>query len=301
MLIEVKSNVDSRDVRSICNQFARYIGRQPDSTGMVVARYLSPQVRQRLAEAGLSYVDATGNVRVTLSRPGLFLSDHGADSDPWRGPGRPRGSLKGAPAAKVVRTLVDFDRAWPMRQLVETARVSTGAAYRVVQFLQEEDLVVKESSLVRAPDWERLLRRWSQDYEFAGTNRTTRWLAPRGLDRLLERAASSDVEYAVTGTIAAAEWAAYAPARSAMIYTPAPSAAAAAWDLRPAEAGANVVLGEPESDVVFARTRRAAAGGFQLVAPTQVAVDLLTGPGRNPAEAEELIGWMTRNESSWRQ
>ena len=30
------------------------------------------------------------------------------------------------------------------------------------------------------------------------------------------------------------------------------------------------------------------------------AVDLMTGPGRNPAEAEELLGWLQRNEQSWR-
>jgi hypothetical protein len=301
LVFEAKRIVNGRDVASIREQMQRFVSNLPGSTGVVVARYLSPPVRQRLVDAGLSYVDATGNLWVSLARPGLFVSDHGADSDPWRGRGRPRGTLKGAPAAKVVRALLDFNRSWSMRQLIETAQVSTGAAYRVVQFLEEEELIKKDESLIRLPGWEPLLRRWSRDYEFVGSSRTTRWIAPRGLDRLLARAAEDRVQYAVTGTLAAVEWAAYAPARAAMIYTADAASAAEAWDLRPAEAGANVVLAEPESDVVFARSRRATDGSYVIAAPTQVAVDLMTGPGRNPSEAQELIEWMARNERRWRE
>lgn len=304
LLFEAKRTVESRDVQAICNQLARYaddVTSSPPVTGVVMARYLSPPVRQKLIDAGLSFVDATGNVRVSSPRPGLFVSDRGADRDPWRGPGRPRGSLKGAPAAQVVRALLDYDRTWPIRTLVETAGTSTGAAYRVVQFLEEEGLVERRGSQVLVPQWQPLLRRWSRDYELVASNRTTTWLAPRGLDRFLPRMAETDLEYAVTGTLAAAEWARYAPARSAMIYTPDAAAAAAAWDLRPTEAGVNVVLAEPKSTAVFARTRVRTDGGYLIAAPAQVAVDLLTGPGRNPSEGEELIEWMARNERSWRR
>lgn len=304
LLLEARRIVESRDVPALRDKLQRYVEARPGSIGVVVARYLSPPVRDRLAAAGLAYLDATGNVRLTLSRPGLglFLSDHGADSDPWRGPGRPRGTLKGAPAARVVRVLVDFDQPWRVTELVSVAQVSTGAAYRVINFLEEENLVRRKNSLIRVDDWQQLLRRWSRDYEFVQSNRTTRWIAPRGLDRMLARVASdSTIDYAVTGTLAAAEWAAYAPARSAMIYAADRSEAAKAWDLRPADAGANVVLAEPGDEVVFARSWTATKGQYKIAAPAQVAVDLLTGPGRNPAEGEELIEWMARNEVSWRR
>ena len=35
--------------------------------------------------------------------------------------------------------------------------------------------------------------------------------------------------------------------------------------------------------------------------PSQVVVDLMTGPGRNPNEAEELLSWMQANEEAWRR
>ena len=35
--------------------------------------------------------------------------------------------------------------------------------------------------------------------------------------------------------------------------------------------------------------------------PSQTVVDLLTGPGRYPAEAEALLEWMERNLDAWRR
>jgi hypothetical protein len=259
-------------------------------------------VRAKLAESGLSYIDATGNMRVEVASPGLFLSDRGADRDPWRGPGRPRGTLKGEPAAKIVRAVADLSGPWTIRDLVDVARTSTGATYRVIEFLEREGMATRdESGRISVPDWPHLLRRWSNDYGFVSDNRVNRWIAPRGLPGLMKRIGSTGApaRYAVTGTVAATEWAAYAPARMAMIYVESADEAAAAWDLRPVDAGANVLLAEPKYDVVFERVRENREG-ITLAAPAQVVVDLMTGPGRNPSEAEELLEWMRRNEQSWR-
>lgn len=302
LVLEAKRVVEGRDVAALRKQLDAYVSNVPGGQGVVIARYLSPPVQARLQEAGLSYLDATGNMRVEVKSPGLYLSDRGADKDPWRGPGRPRGTLKGAPAANVVRAVVDISGSWTVRQLVDVAKVSTGAAYRVVEYLEREDLASREETgEIVIADWSRLLRRWSDDFGFVRNSQVTRWIAPRGLPDLIKRAAGADgvPQYAFTGTIAAAEWAAYAPARSALVYASDPQAIAGAWDLRPADAGANVVLGEPEFGVVFERSLTTQTG-LEIAAPSQVVVDLMTGPGRSPSEAEELLDWMTRNEDSWR-
>jgi hypothetical protein len=59
-----------------------------------------------------------------------------------------------------------------------------------------------------------------------------------------------------------------------------------------------VVLAEPFDPVVFDRCT--IRESLRVVAPTQLAVDLLTGPGREPSEGEELLDWMRRNEEEWR-
>lgn len=302
VLSEAKMVVEARDAAAIRERLADLTNRVPGSIGLVAARYLGKSVRRSLEESGLSYADATGNVLVNVASPGLFVRDRGADSDPWRGPGRPKGTLKGEPAAKVVRAMADLSGPWKISDLIATSGASTGSVYRVVEFLEAEALATRDASgRIDVPDWMALLRRWSEDYQFLRTNVVTGYIAPRGLSDFLARVRTDTAPgtYAVTGSVAAATWAAYAPARSAMIYVSNANGAADAWDLRLVDAGVNVLLAEPAYEVVFERTREALEG-LRVAAPTQVAVDLMTGPGRAPSEAEELLGWMGRNEQSWR-
>ncbi len=59
-----------------------------------------------------------------------------------------------------------------------------------------------------------------------------------------------------------------------------------------------MLLVEPFDDVVFDRST--VRDELVTAAPSQVVVDLMTGPGREPSEAEELINWMKENEVVWR-
>jgi len=301
-LVEAKRLLVSRDIPKVSEQLRRAADRAPiDTKTMVMSRYLAPQIRERLSEADMSFIDATGNILVQSSRPALYVSDRGADKDPWRGPGRPRGSLAGEPAARVARTLLARRGPWSARDLVNASGASTGATYRVLEFLQEEGLMQKAGTDYVLKDWPELLRRWSRDYSFFRNNRTSSYIEPRGLAALQRKAADSEYsQYAITGTIAAEQWAPYAPARAAMVYVDDAAGAAKEWGLRPAEKGANVILAEPKYDVVFSGAG-ANREGAVIVAVEQAAVDLLTGPGRNPSEGEELIAWMERNESEWRR
>ncbi|WP_431957315.1 hypothetical protein [Nocardia lijiangensis] len=302
LLVEAKNVFRAHDVDRLREHLTTATSQQSGSIGVLVARYLSASTRQRLQQAGISYIDATGNMLVRADESALFLSAIGADTDPWRGPGRPRGTLKGEPAAKVVRALLDFQGPWKIRHLIEAADVATGSAYRVLDFLEGEALVTRErGGVVVVPDWVALLRRWSEDYQFLRTNTITRWIAPRGLPTFLEVVRRSEVsDYAVTGSIAASAWESYAPPRSAMIYAPAPENAADAWGLRATDTGANVLIAVPAYPVLLARSREALQD-LRIAAPTQVAADLMTGPGRAPSEAKELLNWMEKNEQSWRR
>jgi hypothetical protein len=42
------------------------------------------------------------------------------------------------------------------------------------------------------------------------------------------------------------------------------------------------------------------SGGIQFPDIPDLRLDLMTGPGRNPFEAEALLNWMERNETAWR-
>lgn len=301
--VEAKRLLNTRDVPVALERLRRAV--MPAANGEValvlVARYIAPPTREQIITSGAGYIDATGNLYLACDSPALLLRDRGADQDPWRGPGRPRGTLKGAPAARVVRALIDFTPPYSVPDLAERAGASTGAAYRVIEFLEEQKLLERaQRGPITNVQWRAILERWSNDYGFARSNTVATFLEPRGLEALAERLrANPELDYAITGSMAAEAVAPYAPARLAMMYVRDISAAADALGLRKTVTGANVALAVGEDDVTFERTR--AADGLRYVALSQAAVDLLSGPGRNPSEAVALLDWMESNEDTWRR
>jgi len=133
------------------------------------------------------------------------------------------------------------------------------------------------------------------------SNTTYAFLEPRGIRSLhtkLGQLPAGAPKYAITASLAANEVAAFAPARLATLYAENVEKLATDLDLRPTESGANVLIAEPFDRVVFDRTWK--RNDVVYAALSQVAADLLTSPGRAPAEGEELLGWMRENEDEWR-
>lgn len=266
---------------------------------LVVARYLSSRTRAALVEIGASYVDATGNVRVSSSDPGVTIQAEGAERDPWRTPDRPTSTLRGVPAARVVRALVDRKPPWKVRELATESGASLASTSRVVGFLEREALLTRgDSGEIATVNWAALLERWAVDYDLVRRRRVVGLLQPRPLDALVEPLRKYRGQYAITGSLAAARRAPYADSRLAIIYAADVSTLMTALDLREAPSRPNVLLIEPDDDYVFDRAEL--SDGQKYAAPSQVVVDLLSGPGRNPEEGLDLIRWMTAHEKDWR-
>lgn len=313
LVAEIRRAVVTRDLSHVVEQLQSLISSHDELlvplisphdeslVPLVVARYLSLSAQNWLTKREVSYADATGNLRITVDSPGLYIRDTGANRDPWRGPGRPRGTLHGEPAARVVRALVDYRPPMSVPKLIKVSGASTGATYRVVEFLEEEALIERSKrGQITNVAWRALIERWSKDYSFQGTNAVGRFLQPRGIASLLDKLREvTGMRYAVTGSLAAHQWAPYAPARLATIYVDNIPQFAPAVGLRMVDSGANVLLASAKHDVVFDRTQQ--ADGVTFAAPSQAAVDLLTGPGRNPTEAEMLMDWMEEHEPEWRR
>jgi hypothetical protein len=184
----------------------------------------------------------------------------------------------------------------------------------VLDLLEREDLIKRQPRKpITSVDWPALIRRWTQDYSVLDENRKTpaplgtrevqSYLEPRGLSAFLKKledagSGTIDTPYAVTGSLAASKVAPIASPRLAICYVDAPSAAATRLGLQPADVGANVFLATPFDPVVYERTW--SRDGVTFAALSQVAADLLTSPGRGPAEADALIKWMGEHERAWR-
>lgn len=302
-VVETKRTMTSNNLLPAINQL---LALQGDNSArmrpMLVARYLSSQQQRVLQERGIAYADATGNLNLTSDDPLILLSNRGASADPWRGPGRPTTSLKGLPAARLVRALADFVPPYSVADLADLAGASLGAAYRLSDYLAGEGLLTRAGrGPITEVDWPGLLRRWGQEARYLDTSTTRGFLEPRGIDSLVEKLGKQTLSqrYAVSGSLATQPYAAYAEARLGLIYTEDPVMLASDLGLRPVEAGANVILATPRSPVVFERT--STWRDITIVAPSQAAADLLGGPGRNPAEGDYLLDWMKENPDAWRR
>jgi hypothetical protein len=169
----------------------------------------------------------------------------------------------------------------------------------VIAFLEEEGFLERQPrGSITVVHWRRLLERWSQDAGFQRSSPQS-LLFPRGVDALVDVLRSvPDLKYVLTGSLAARDYAPYAPSRFAMLYADDVNAAIERLGLRRVDTGANVLIAPDRVGVAFLRARDIER--VRLAAPSQIAVDLLTGPGRSPSEGVALLDWMEAHEPEWR-
>jgi hypothetical protein len=208
-------------------------------------------------------------------------------------------SLSGDSAALVIRALLDFRSLWTTHDLVTTSGVPGPAVRRVVDRLEQEELVRRHApGVVAVPSWMALLRRWNQEFRFSRDVRMTYWRSKHGVQALLDQIPTTPVRHALSGARAAQLWAPETPSGPTVIYTPDAQAAATVWELVPATSK-SIILAEPTADVVYARSRKTTTG-LRLAAPAQVLADLLTGAAAAQRVADPLSRWMQDHELEWR-
>lgn len=288
--VEAKDRFEPRDVPSLP------LDAEPR---IVLSRWLSPRARDLLRQRGVGYIDSTGNVDLRIDRVGIFVRADGADRDP-----RPRPTkgptLRGPRAWALLRTLVEVDPPFGVRDVSAALDVDAGYVSRVLRVLEDELLIER---LPRGPvttvDWEGTLRKIVSTYSLLDSNQTTTWVAAGGPEQLLRDLRGKRAgRWVVSGSFGARRLSPIAAPEVALIYADDVERVAKAGRLLPATRGSNVVLAEPYDAIVYERTWD--DDDIVYVSPAQLAIDCLTGPGRMPAEGEALLQWMRRNARRWR-
>lgn len=268
---------------------------------LLVSPWLSKRTRGLLEEEEINYIDLTGNALLRIDNPPFFLQAEGAERNPWPKE-RGQAQLRGAKAARLIRLLLDVRPPYGVQEIATATGLAPGYVSRLLDTLYREALIERAPrGPVESVDVAALLRRWASSYDVFQANDGQSFIATPGLDRLLTSLASdrgAGTRNPITGSLAASRLAPVASSPLLLIYADAPTLLAEELDLLPADEGANVMLLRPFDPVVFARTE--IDGGLSYAAPSQVAVDCLTGNGRMPAEGEALLAWMLANESAWR-
>jgi hypothetical protein len=170
----------------------------------------------------------------------------------------------------------------------------------VADLLERDGLIERDDrGRVLNVEWERLLHRWVEDYKVLAANEHRAYFEPRGMSALIGKLRASEINYGVTGSLAASKIAPIAEPRLAMIYSDEPTKLAETLGLRANATNPNVILILPKSKSALQRTNE--IEGITYVTPCQAAADLFHGPGRSPQEADAVIAWMRKHEDVWRK
>jgi len=256
---------------------------------VVVAPFLGPRTRARLGELGLGYVDLTGNMRLCLDRPTVFIDAEGAARSPWA-EGRAARSLDGGKASRVVRALCDGAPPFGVRALAALAGTDPGYVSRLVDQLDREELVRRQArGPVLAVDVPALLHRWAADYRFEAANRALVCVHAHGVPGVLARLGGATFPYAITARAGAAAILDSALPPLVSVYVDNPERVARALSAHPVDepAAGNLCLLEPFDSVVFARTWT--RDGLRFAAESQIVADLLGSRAPGPAQAQAVL------------
>jgi hypothetical protein len=301
LAVQARRVLGPRDVQRLFGSFGKSLRTlSPQISLLVVAPWLSPRTRELLEVDGLNYVDLSGNALVRLNNPAVYIRSDGAARAPSPAP-RAKARLRGAKAARLIRTLLDVQPPYGVRELAGATGIAPGYVSQVLEALSEDAFIERSKrGRVESVDVGGLINRWSEEYEVFRSNDARRFVAPGGAAQALAAIAERpDLRVAVTGSFAAVRLAPVAAPALLCLYSARVDLIAEQLGMFPADDGANVLLLLPYDPVVW--DRASVEEGVRYVASSQAVVDCLTGNGRMPAEGEALRRWMVANEARWRR
>jgi hypothetical protein len=279
---------------------------------LIIAPWLSPRTRETLENLGYGYLDLTGNVSLRLQYPAVIIRTEGAKHDPSPKERHAQQQLRGARAGRLVRVLVDARPPYRATELAEASGLSLSYVSRLLDALEEEALIAREGRSVTAVSWRELLRARAAQYNLLKANSYVSMLAPQGPAEVLSllrqgrRRFEQLGKVAVTGPFATRKVVPNVTVGGQlMLYVPpdprhngALEMIANDLSLLRSDIGADVLMLRAANDMIFKGVRL--LDDIPYVALSQLALDSLGGTGRMPAEGEELLDYMTRNEENWR-
>ena len=261
---------------------------------LLAVPYMGDTARERCAQAGVAWLDLSGNARIVA--PGVFYQNLGHPNR-FRRPGRPESAFgpKGSRVAR--RLLIEAGETCRQRTLAASTGLDEGHVSRIVGKLLESGLVERRSDGIRVADAELLLDSWCEEYRF-DRHTVLRGHIAAGSGEVLTRSlagalSNMEVSYAATALPAAWLWTRHAGFRLTTVYLPEMPSAALLADLgfREESRGANTWLVIPNDEGVFDGASE--VDGVRCVHPVQAYLDLKNHPERAREAAAELrSGWL---------
>jgi len=290
-VVEFKQTTSAASIAFAARQVLKWTERMRGAAvPLVVVPFMGEVGQRACAEAGVSWLDLSGNAHIVESNLRIHFEGR---PNRFRSAGRPA-DVFAPKSARVVRwLLIHADEFITQREVARATSMDEGFVSRIVARLERENFIIRsERSAVRPRDPSLLLDAWRERYDFSRHRIVRGHVAARSGETLLQSAAETlnaeKVEYAATGLAAAWTFTHFAGFQLTTIYlTEDPSSALLRrLAFREEPRGANVWLVIPKDAGVF--QGGLSEEGVRCVHPVQAYLDLKAQPERAAEAADRL-------------
>jgi len=268
-----------------------HAGKDEGLVPLVVAKYLSPDRRKQCQEAGVYFLDLSGNV--FLEYDGLYIERIGY---PNRFPEKRRGRGPFSDKASLIlrAAFSDIKKVWGVRELAQSIGLDPGFVSRMAQELEKRNYVSRIDSKLKLRDPGSLLEDWVREYDYHRNQEIRYFCLAKGPEEIIDRLVASpipdDIPYALGLQAGANLVAPYAVYNEVHIYIQ--DKGSINWfveklKLREAGEGANLIFLLPyyKHSVFYGKQR---IRNLWVVSDLQLYLDLHSYPIRGLEQAEHL-------------
>ncbi len=285
--LEMKVLGTPKSTRDAINLLLRRIQNEPMAYGIFIAPYVSPVSAGICRDAGIGYVDLSGNCSIAFRQ--VFISREKMGN---RYPLKTMlSSIYSPKSERILRVLLTYPfQSWKVIDLAGAAQVSPGMITHVSKILIEEEWMVKTPRGISLTNPEHLLADWTNNYTIK-RNILYSYYSLKSLSdmetEIAKTCESMNIPYALTGFSACNRLAPMVKGQRIMIYvSQLIEKVADSVGLKSVESGVNVVLVQPYDEGVYWNAKL--TGDLQIANPIQVYIDLKRYPGRGEEAADFL-------------
>jgi len=280
-------------------QLNTYIAEKKGTVPLIVAPYLSPERQRQCREAGVFYLDFSGNVFIAYK--GLYIERTGfpnrfPEKRKGRGPFSDKASL-------ILRAILanNGDRVWGVRELAKKIGVDPGFVSRMVHELEKRHYIARINSKIKLRNPEGIFADWVYEYNYKKNDEARYFCLAEGpkeiMDKIRNIPIETNIEYALGIHAGAGLIAPYATFNEVHIYVPNKVSMEffiKQLDLNEADDGANVIFLFPYyKHSAFYGTQT--ISGSKVVSDIQLYIDLYHYPLRGREQAEHLYEKRLKN------
>jgi len=251
--VEAKSQGLPRNIRLAISQLNSYTKNRKNIYGLIVAPWLSEESRRICTEAGLNYLDLSGNYLLKL--PDIYIK---SDGKPNQYPStRPLKSVFSPKSTRLLRVLLNYPKKpWYVKDLAKASNLSIGQVSNLKKELLNYDYLAEtEEGKLRLKSPEQLLLKWADKYTYT-KNETVSFYSLEStgaIEKIIaEKASKQKIDYAFTLTSGSARVAPFLRSDRVFAYVNSDlEQFANECGFKKVDTGANVILMKPYDQGVF--------------------------------------------------